>query len=363
MNKIQEVIAYIQEARAVGINDNDIFGQLVHAGWDESDVYQAFDHAQNVRHVHAAPNSDHTPIIQVRGLSKHYGSFTAVNNISFDVRRGETFGILGPNGAGKTTTLEMIEGLKKISDGTVLVDGKDVATQTGEVKSVIGVQLQASTFFEDLNLKELIVLFASLYNRIVDPMQLLAEVQLTEKAKNKVKELSGGQKQRFSIAIGLVNNPKVLFLDEPTTGLDPQARRNLWDLVTQIKQRGTTVVLTTHYMDEAEILCDRIAIMDHAEIVALDSTRNLLNGVGIDATIEFKSDSPIAAESFKHLPGAQSASRTEDVYTVTTTDPHGTLDGLFEKARYERFNVDQLTMKRATLEDVFLKLTGHALRD
>lgn len=363
MSKIQEVIAYIQEARAVGINDHDIFAQLADAGWDESDIHQAFQHARSQPHVHAPVSSERYPIIQVRNLSKNYGTFVAVDGISFDVYRGETFGILGPNGAGKTTTLEMIEGLKSISDGAVIVDGKDVATQTQEVKSIIGVQLQASTFFEDLNLKELIEVFASLYDRTVDPMQLLAEVQLTEKAKSQVKELSGGQKQRFSIAVGLVNNPKVLFLDEPTTGLDPQARRNLWDLVAQIKQRGTTVVLTTHYMDEAEVLCDRIAIMDHAQIVALDTTKNLLNNVGIDATIEFKSDAMIPAESFKHLPGAQSAAHTGDTYTVTTTNPHGTLDGLFEKARRERFGIDQLTMKRATLEDVFLKLTGHALRD
>lgn len=363
MSNIQELIAYIQEARAVGIADHDIFSQLAQAGWEDSDIHDAFRRSRDVVHHHAPTDAGPQPIIQVRNLSKHYGEFTAVNNISFDVYRGETFGILGPNGAGKTTTLEMIEGLKNISDGMILVDGKDVATQTQEVKSIIGVQLQASTFFEDLNLKELVEVFASLYGRTVDPMTLLAEVQLTEKAKNHVKELSGGQKQRFSIAIGLVNNPKVLFLDEPTTGLDPQARRNLWDLVSQIKQRGTTVVLTTHYMDEAEILCDRIAIMDHAEIVALDTTKNLLHGVGIDATIEFKSDKSIPAESFKHLTGAQSASHTGDTYTITSTNPHETLDDLFEKARREHFLIDQLSMKRATLEDVFLKLTGHALRD
>lgn len=217
-----------------------------------------------------------TAIIEVTDLRKKYGDFTAVDGVSFSVEEGEVFGILGPNGAGKTTTLEMIEGLKTPSGGTILVDGKDAEHDTHSVKLVIGVQLQASTFFDSLNLVELIEMFGALYERKVDGMKLLEEVQLTDKAKNQVKELSGGQKQRFSIAVGLVNDPKVLFLDEPTTGLDPQARRNLWDLIISIKKKGTTVVLTTHYMDEAEILCDRIAIMDGGKIIALDTPHNLI---------------------------------------------------------------------------------------
>jgi len=225
-------------------------------------------------------------IIEVRNLRKEYGTFVAVGGISFTVKAGETFGILGPNGAGKTTTLEMIEGLKRPSGGSIELDGKDVERETDAVKSVIGVQLQASTFFEGLNLMELIDTFAALYGRRVDAMALLEEVQLTDKAKSQVKELSGGQKQRLSIAVGLVNDPKVLFLDEPTTGLDPQARHNLWDLIRAIKARGTTVVLTTHYMDEAQVLCDRIAIMDHGKVVALDTVPNLLAMVGPDATME-----------------------------------------------------------------------------
>lgn len=225
-------------------------------------------------------------IIEVQDLTKKYGDFTAVGGISFSVHQGETFGILGPNGAGKTTTMEMIEGLKRPTSGTIVLDGKDVERDTDAVKAIIGVQLQASSFFEGLNLLELVDTFAALYGRQVDAAELLAEVQLTEKAKSEVKELSGGQKQRLSIAIGLVNDPKVLFLDEPTTGLDPQARRNLWDLVESIKARGKTVVLTTHYMDEAQVLCDRIAIMDHSKIVALDTVPNLLAMVGPEATME-----------------------------------------------------------------------------
>ncbi|HEV7448985.1 MAG TPA: ABC transporter ATP-binding protein [Candidatus Paceibacterota bacterium] len=225
-------------------------------------------------------------IIEVKDLVKKYGDFTAVGGITFCVQDGETFGILGPNGAGKTTTMEMMEGLKRATAGRIMLAGYDVERETKAVKAVIGVQLQASSFFEGLNLIELVDTFAALYGRRVDAAALLAEVQLTDKAKQQVKELSGGQKQRLSIAIGLVNDPKVLFLDEPTTGLDPQARRNLWDLIESIKKRGTTVVLTTHYMDEAQVLCDRIAIMDHSKIVALDTVPNLLAMVGPDATLE-----------------------------------------------------------------------------
>ena len=302
-------------------------------------------------------------IIEIQNLRKQYGDFTAVDGISFSVKDGETFGILGPNGAGKTTTLEIIEGLKKASDGTVTVDGKDVARETHAVKEVIGVQLQASTFFEGLNLVELIDTFAALYGRKVNAMELLDEVQLTDKAKSQVKELSGGQKQRLSIAVGLVNDPKVLFLDEPTTGLDPQARRNLWDLVTQIKGKGKTVVLTTHYMDEAEVLCDRIAIMDQGKIVALDTTTNLLEKTGVHPRIEFNSHVQISSDSLKKLPSVEQVAQENKTYYLTTTNPQATFDGLFTMARSQNLKIEELTLKRATLEDVFLKLTGHQLRD
>jgi len=302
-------------------------------------------------------------IIEVKNLTKKYGSFTAVDSISFSVEAGETFGILGPNGAGKTTTLEIIEGLKSPTNGLIMVDDKDVALDTHGVKSVIGVQLQASTFFEGLSLKELIELFAALYNREVDAMQLLKDVQLTEKAGNEVKELSGGQKQRLSIAVGLVNDPKILFLDEPTTGLDPQARRNLWDIITEIKKKGKTVVLTTHYMDEAEILCDRIAIMDHAKIVALDTTQNLLKKTGVHPTIEFKATNEIPEQTFERLPFVEKVSHENTTYFVTTTNPQATLDELLTVGKNLNLGIEELTLKRATLEDVFLKLTGHQLRD
>jgi ABC transporter related protein len=215
-------------------------------------------------------------IIDVHGLTKRYGDQTVVKGIDFSVEKGEIFGILGPNGAGKTTTLEMLEALRTIDDGTAVIDGIDVAKHPKKIKDIIGIQLQSTNFYDHLTLTEQLKMFASLYGGKVDVAALLAKVQLTEKAKNYVEQLSGGQKQRFAIASTLVNSPKVLFLDEPTTGLDPQARRNLWELIKQIREEGVTIVLTTHYMDEAELLCDRLAIMDNGQIITTDSPHNLI---------------------------------------------------------------------------------------
>lgn len=248
-------------------------------------------------------------VLKVKNLKKAYGDFQAVKGVSFDVAPGEVFGILGPNGAGKTTTLEMIEGLRPIDSGKVLVDGINVAEDPYKVKERIGVQLQSSSFFDNLNLIELLKLFGDLYHESIHPMHLLREVNLEEKAKSKAKSLSGGQRQRFSIATTLVNQPVIVFLDEPTTGLDPQARRNLWDLVKQIQAKGTTVVITTHYMEEAEVLCDRIAIMDDGKIVAMDTPAKLID--------------QLLKRGFK----------------------------------------PRRTVAKATLEDVFIDLTGKELRD
>ena len=216
-------------------------------------------------------------IISVKNLRKNYGIFEAVKDISFDVLEGEIFGLLGPNGAGKSTTLEIMETLRQKTSGEVIVDGMNLDQETNNIKKIIGVQLQTSGFYPGLNLLELIELFSGLYNQEVDAMELLQLVNLTEKAKSKYKQLSGGQKQRFSIATTLINQPKKVFLDEPTTGLDPQARRNLWDLIKAIRKKGTTVIITTHYMDEAEQLCDRIAIMDEGKIIALASPDKMID--------------------------------------------------------------------------------------
>ncbi|MGH2427905.1 MAG: ABC transporter ATP-binding protein [Candidatus Limnocylindria bacterium] len=252
---------------------------------------------------------ERTPIIVVSDLRKRYGSLTAVDGVSFEVHADEVFGILGPNGAGKTTTLEMIEGMRSIDSGSASVDGLDVASDPRGVKRRIGIQLQSSAFFDELNLVELLHLFGRMYERDVDAMDLLAQVELTEKAHAQVRTLSGGQKQRFSMASALVNDPRVLFLDEPTTGLDPQARRHMWGLIRRIQADGHTVVLTTHYMEEAEELCGRVAIMDRGRIIALDTPQRLIDDL---------------------------------------------VGRGFRKERVERL---------ANLEDVFIDITGHELRD
>jgi len=217
------------------------------------------------------------PIIEVKNLVKRYGSTTAVDGISFDVREGEVFGLLGPNGAGKTTTLEIIETLKQATDGTVLVDGLNVANDQQAIRERIGIQLQASGFYPTLTLVELLNMFAVMYGVTVDPMKMLKEFNLEEKAGAYYADMSGGQKQRFSLATTLVNEPRVIFLDEPTTGLDPQARINLWEVIRSINKRGVTIVITTHYMDEAEQLCDRLAIMDNGKLISEGSPTKLIN--------------------------------------------------------------------------------------
>jgi len=249
------------------------------------------------------------PIIRVKDLHKKYDDFEAVRGISFEVMEGEIFGLLGPNGAGKSTTLEIIETLRTKTSGEVLVKGFNLDTQPNEIKKIIGVQLQTSGFYPNLNLIELINLFAGLYNQTVDPLELLDKVNLRDKSKAKYKEMSGGQKQRFSIATTLINQPQIIFLDEPTTGLDPQARRNLWELIRTIREQGTTVIITTHYMDEAEVLCDRVAIIDQGKIIALNAPGKLIDEL---------------VESGFEKPGE---------------------------------------VKKANLEDVFIQLTGHVLRE
>jgi len=248
-------------------------------------------------------------IISVKDLVKNYGSFEAVKGISFDVYENEIFGMLGPNGAGKSTTLEIIETLREKTSGEVLVDGHNLDKEPDEIKKIIGVQLQTSGYYPGLNLVDLIELFCGLYNKDMEPMQLLEMVNLTEKAKSQFKQLSGGQKQRFSVATTLINDPKIIFLDEPTTGLDPQARRSLWELIKTIRSRGTTVIITTHYMDEAEYLCDRVAVIDSGKIIALNSPDQMI-------------DDLVASG--------------------------------FERPR---------EVKKANLEDVFIHLTGHSLRE
>ncbi|WP_346320241.1 ABC transporter ATP-binding protein [Chitinophaga sp. YIM B06452] len=243
-------------------------------------------------------------IIEVRDLVKKYGDFTAVKGISFDVYENEVFGLLGPNGAGKSTTLEIIETLREKTSGTVVVDGFNLDENPDAIKQLIGVQLQTSGYYPGLNLLELIEMFGGLYNRKVDGRELLKQFNLEDKSTAKYKSLSGGQKQRFSIATTLINRPRIIFLDEPTTGLDPQARRNLWTLIQQVRDQGTTVVITTHYMDEAEFLCDRCAIVDSGKIIALDSPDALIDQL-VAGGFERKKEVKLAnlEDVFIHLTG------------------------------------------------------------
>lgn len=248
--------------------------------------------------------AENANIIEVHNLVKKFGDFTAVDDVSFTVKRGEIFGILGPNGAGKTTTLEIIETLQKQTDGHVIVDGINTLEHPWEVKARIGVQLQSSNFYPELNLVELLYMFGAMYDVEVDPTEMLKKVQLEDKAKSFVNKLSGGQKQRFSIAATLVNKPKIIFLDEPTTGLDPQARINLWEMIREIKKTGTTLVLTTHYMDEAEQLSDRIAVMDHGKIVKIGSPRKLIDDLLATGFKKETKPQPATLEDvFLHLTG------------------------------------------------------------
>ncbi len=248
-------------------------------------------------------------ILKVTGLTKKYGDQTVVDGINFFVKKGEIFGILGPNGAGKTTTLEMIEALRPIDSGTIILDGIDVGKNPKAIKRIIGVQPQMPSFQDKIKLTETIEMFAAAYGERVNPMEFLEDVQLGDMANKLAEKLSGGQKQRLSIAAALVHNPKVFFMDEPTTGLDPQARRNLWGLVQHVRDRGVTILITTHYMDEAELLCDRVAVMDKGQIIALDTPKNLI------------------------------------------------------KALLKRGFTKKLEVEQANLEDVFIDLTGKALRD
>ncbi len=307
-------------------------------------------------------------VITVTDLQKRYGSLKAVNGISFAVREGEIFGMLGPNGAGKTTTLEMIEGLKAPSNGTISVLGLDPARNPDAVKQRIGIQLQAAAYYEELKLGELLDLFGSFYKKALPADQLLKNVQLSDKSKARVSQLSGGQKQRFSIAASLVNDPQIVFLDEPTTGLDPQARRNLWNFILDLKKQGRTVVLTTHYMEEAELLADRVAIVDAGKIVACDTPRELIKQLKNACTVTFfLAGQPGAASivsELKRLPDVQGVELREGQrYHLVVAAPEKSLAALFAWASSKNQTIADLHVEPATLEDVFLHLTGKTLRE
>ena len=301
-------------------------------------------------------------MVEARGLVKRYAHKTVVNNVSFSVQKAEIFGLLGPNGAGKTTTLEMIEGIRTPDAGTAVLAGLDVRRQKSAAQRIIGVQLQATSLFPELTLLETLQFFASLYPRSLDPRKLLSDVMLEEKIMAHPQELSGGQRQRLALAIALVNDPQVLFLDEPTAALDPQSRRMLWDIVLRLREQGKTIILTTHYMDEAQMLCDRIAIMDGGQIIALDTAAGLIGRLGAQAAIDCRLDGKANRSEIEELTGVSGTRQTNDRYIIYTETMQATLIALLSYSEARGIPLTDLQVHTPTLEDVFLELTGRQLR-
>ena len=319
----------------------------------------------------AEPDTDRSDAVVIEGLKKYYpdpdgGSFAAVDGIDLTVHTGEVFGILGPNGAGKTTTLEIVEGLTPADAGRVHVLGLDPQTDPLAVKRRIGVQLQSSAYFEFLRLGELLDLFGGFYPKRLDTDDLLARVGLTDKRRALVGELSGGQAQRFSIVAALVNDPEVVFLDEPTTGLDPQARRSMWEVIRGLSDEGRTVILTTHYMEEAETLADRVAVIDHGRIAAIDTPTALMDRYGSGTTVIFTTDHEVSSAELAELPAVtDTRSRLNGAATheLAVAAADVAVPALYQWAAGNGIELRNVSIRRSTLEDVFLNLTGRRLRD
>jgi ABC-2 type transport system ATP-binding protein len=303
--------------------------------------------------------------INVEHLVKSYGPIMAVDDISFQVSRGEVFGMLGPNGAGKTTTAEIIEGLRPMDSGQVTVLGIDVTKTPSKIKQRIGIQLQSPSLMPLLKVEEIIDTFAGLYHHSVPVNELLELLALQESRKILVKNLSGGQQQRLSVAMALVNDPELAFLDEPTTGLDPQARRGLWSVIENMRSKGKTIFLTTHYMEEAERLCERVAIIDHGKIIALNTPRNLISSYFEEKAIQFEMESPPSDDVLRRLDGVNNVIIDgSDVVLYSSSIPT-TMSALLQFADRQNLTdkLNDLHVRQATLEDVFLKLTGRKIRE
>ena len=301
--------------------------------------------------------------IEVTNLVKTYGTLRAVDGISFDVQAGEVFGMLGPNGAGKSTATEMIEGLRKPDSGTIRVLGVDVVQRPERIKQRVGIQLQTTALFQKLTVRELLTLFASFFSRSLPIDDVIALVNLQDKATTRSKNLSGGQQQRLAVALALVNDPEIIFLDEPTTGLDPQARHALWDVITDLQQRGKTIFMTTHYMEEAERLCDRVAIVDQGKIIALDPPRALIRDNFNQAALEFATNVQLPYAELARLPFVESVRSQNGTTTLYSNGVSRTTNALIALADARQTELKGFGMRMATLEDVFLKLTGRRIRD
>jgi ABC-2 type transport system ATP-binding protein len=301
--------------------------------------------------------------VEVKDLTKRYGDLVAVNKVSFTVGEGEIFGLLGPNGAGKTTTLEMIEGLRKPDGGSMKVSNIDVAKNSDKIKEIIGVQLQSTSIYDMIKVSEAIDLFGGYYRKSLPTAEILQEVSLNEKKDSFVQSLSGGQKQRLALALALVNDPKVIFLDEPTTALDPQARRNIWEIIEGLSKKGKTIILNTHYMEEAEQLCQRVGIMDHGQIIALDSPANLIAKQSMDSAVEFTSLGEVSREFFEKLPKVDKVTQNGQTFIIHTRQASSVLIEIVQLQEQNKLHLGNITVRSATLEDVFLELTGRELRE
>jgi ABC-2 type transport system ATP-binding protein len=307
--------------------------------------------------------------ILCRDLRKRYPSRTApvdaVNGLDLEVQRGECFGLLGPNGAGKTTTIEILEGLLSATAGSVEILGRRWGEDDEALRQRLGISLQETRLAEKLTVEETLTLFRSFYQRGLSPAAVMEQVGLTEKARAYVGKLSGGQRQRLAVACALVGDPELLFLDEPTTGLDPQSRRQLWDILRAFRGQGRTILLTTHYMDEAERLCDRVAIVDRGRVIALGSPTELIAQLGGEHLVEFalNNGAALADTELQALPAVMSVRREDDAYSLAVTAPHITIPALLERLRGEDIDLARLTTRHASLEDVFVTLTGRHLRD
>ncbi|NPV08477.1 MAG: ABC transporter ATP-binding protein [Anaerolineae bacterium] len=300
--------------------------------------------------------------LEVTNLRKRYGDLQAVDGVSFSIRSGEVFGILGPNGAGKTTTVECIEGLRQPDSGQVVILGEPFGANRPEFRQRLGIQLQTTGLYPKLTVREIVELFASFYQHSLDPDALLDLVGLREVQGTASAKLSGGQLQRLSLALALVNEPEMLFLDEPTTGLDPQSRRSVWEIVKDLRRQGRTVLLTTHYMEEAEELCDRVAIMDRGRIIELDTPRELIGQHFQETAIEVGSVEGLRETELAELPSVSDVTSEDGRFTIYSADVPRTMAGLFDLAERQSLALGALTIRQATLEDVFLKITGRRIR-
>ncbi len=305
-----------------------------------------------------------TAAVRVRGLRKRYGDTQAVDGIDFEVRQGEVFGLLGPNGAGKTTTVEILEGLRRADDGEATVLGVDTSKDPDALKPRIGVALQTASLYPKLTVEEVLDLFRSFYGtRGRSSAELIERFDLGEKRRSQTRELSGGQRQRLAVALALVNDPELVFLDEPTTGLDPAARRSLWEIVLDLKRQGRTILLTTHYLEEAEILCDRLAIMDHGRILEEGTVKELVGRHFQERAVRFDTIPSLGDEELRTIVGVVSLAHENGEVVLYTRDVPGTIGGVLGAAERVGAEPENLTIRRPTLEDVFLVLTGRALRD